>query len=202
MSDLLSKINPFYKFVFVVIFSFVITFIHSLRLNIWIFGICVFLMIVGVPARQYFKALKFLAGVAIMAGSLFVMGLFFGDGSPGMFGAITTEGTQTGFNMASRFLSFAGIGMIFALTTDTYELVKCMRKDAKLPRKFAYGMLCAVNLLPYIVNEYRNARLAFLVRGVRLGPLSAKPLFSMLVNCFRWSEVLSFAMISKGFYEE
>jgi energy-coupling factor transport system permease protein len=77
-----------------------------------------------------------------------------------------------------------------------------MRKDAKLPRKFAYGMLCAVNLFPYIKNEYKNAQLAYLVRGVKLGPLSLKPIFSMLVNCFRWSETLSIAMFSKGFHEE
>jgi len=160
------------------------------------------LILVGVKYDKYIKVLKFLAPVAFMAFSLFVMGLYFGGESGGMFGTVTTESTQTGINMATRFLSFAGIGLIFALTTDPYELVKSMQKDAKLPRKFAYGMLCAVNLLPYIKKEYQDAILAFRVRGVKVGPLSLKPLFSMLVNSFRWSEVLSLAMISKGFHEE
>jgi len=202
MSDFLSKLNPFYKFVFIIVFSTVITFIHSFWLNVWVFGISMLLLLLGVSHTQYKKAAKFLAFVAFMAFSLFVMGLFFAEGQGGMFGTVTTESTQTGLNMATRFLSFAGIGLIFALTTDPYELVKSMQKDAKLPRKFAYGMLCAINLLPYIKREYENAILAFHVRGVKVGPLSLKPLFAMLVNSFRWSEVLSMAMISKGFYEE
>lgn len=202
MTDFLSKINPFYKFAFIILFSTVITFIHSFWLNIWVFGISIFLILIGVKYDKYIKALKFLLPVIFMSFSLFIMGLFFGEGSGGMFGTVTTESTQVGINMATRFLSFAGIGLIFALTTDPYELVKSMQKDAKLPRKFAYGMLCAVNLLPYIKTEYQNAILAFHVRGVKVGPLSLKPLFSMLVNSFRWADVLSIAMISKGFYEE
>ena len=202
MSNFLSRINPFYKFVFIVVFSTVITFMHSLWLNIWVFAISMLLLLIGVEYKHYMKAVKFLAFVFFMATSLFISGLFFGEGTPGIFGTVTTESTQTGINMATRFLSFAGIGLLFALTTDPYELVKSMQKDAKLPRKFAYGMLCALNLLPHIKREYQNAILAFNVRGVRVGPFSLKPLFSMLVNAIRWSEVLSLAMISKGFYEE
>ena len=202
MSDFISRINPFYKFVFIIVFSTVITFIHSLWLNIWVFGVAMLLILTGVKYTQYVKVVKFLLPVAFISFSLFVMGLFFGEGSEGMFGTVTTQSTQTGITMATRFLSFAGIGLVFALTTNPYDLVKSLRKDAKLPRKFAYGMLCAVNLLPYIKTEYQNAIMAFRVRGVRVGVLSIKPLFSMLVNAFRWSEVLSLAMISKGFYEE
>ena len=101
-----------------------------------------------------------------------------------------------------RFFAFAGLGLLFSLTTNPYDLVKAMQKNAKLPRKFAYGMLCAINLMPYIKSEYNNAKLAFQVRGVRVSAFSIKPVFSMLVNCFRWSEVMSIAMFSKGFHEE
>jgi len=202
MSDFLSRVNPLHKFVFVIVFTFVITFIHSFRLNLWVFGLSMLLLVFGVKYTQYVKAAKFLLPAVFMAFSLFVMGLFFAEGSGGVFGTVTTESTQTGFNMATRFLSFAGVGLLFALTTDPYELVKKMQKDAKLPRKFAYGMLCAVNLLPVIRTEYQNAILAFRVRGVRVGAVSPKPLFAMLVNAFRWSETLSIAMISRGFFEE
>jgi energy-coupling factor transporter transmembrane protein EcfT len=92
--------------------------------------------------------------------------------------------------------------MVFSLTTNPYHFVESLQKDAKLKRKFAYGILCAFNLLPHIKNEFQNARLALQVRGVAVGPFSLKPLFSTLVNSIKWSETLSIAMQSKGFHED
>jgi len=202
MSDFLLKINPFYKFVFLLVFTTVITFIHSFWLNVWVFGGSMFLLLIGAPPRKFLRALKFLLPVTVLAASLFMMGTLFGGGASGRFGSISTESTQSGLNMATRLLSFVGLGLLFSQTTDPYELVKSLQKQAKLPRKFAYGMLCAIHLLPHMKQEYQNARLAFQVRGARVGFLSLRPVFSMLVNAFRWSETLSIAMISKGFYEE
>jgi len=202
VSDFLSRINPFYKFLFIILFATVITFIHSFWMNIGVFGGCVLLLVVGARPKQYLRAVKFLLPIGVLAFSMFMMGLLLGGGATGHFGSITLESTQSGINMATRLLSFVGLGLLLSLTTDPYALVKSLQKDAKLPRKFAYGMLCAIHLLPHMKEEYQNAKLAFLVRGVRLGPLSLKPVFSMLVNAFRWSETLSVAMISKGFYEE
>lgn len=202
MTDLLMKINPFYKFLFIILFSTVITFIYSFWLNVWVFAACVFLILVGVPPRKYLLALKILIPVTITAFSLFMMGIFFGRGAGDQFGQITTAATQSGINMATRLYSFVGLGLLLTLSTDLYDLVKSLQKDAKLPRKFAYGMLCALHLFPYMKKEYNQSKLALRVRGARVGVFSLKPLFAMLVNAFRWSEMLSIAMISKGFYEE
>jgi energy-coupling factor transport system permease protein len=202
MSDFLSKLNPFYKFVFIIVFSTALAFTRSLELNVGVFAACMFLLVLGSRPRQWLRAIKFLIPVAFFASSIFMTGARFGNEATGGFGVANLSGAQAGLIMASRFFAFAGMGLLFSLTTNPYDLVKSMRKDAKLPRKFAYGMLCAVNLLPYIRTEYKNARLAFQVRGVKLSVFSIKPVFSMLVNSFRWSEVLSMAMFSKGFYEE
>jgi len=202
LSDFLSKINPFFKFVFIIVFSTVLSFTRSIWINIGVFGICIFLILIGTKLKQYVKAIKFLLPVSFFAFGLFMTGLHFGSDTTSDFGRITLDSTQTGMNMAARFFAFAGLGLVFSLTTEPHDLIKSMRRDAKLPRKFAYGMLCAVNLFPYIKNEYKHAQLAFQVRGVRVGLFSLKPIFSMLVNCFRWSEMLSIAMFSKGFYEE
>jgi len=202
MSDFLLKLNPFYKFVFLLVFTTVITFIHSFWLNVWVFGGSMFLLLIGAPPRRFLRALKFLLPVTVLAASLFMMGTLFGGGATGRFGSVSTESTQSGLNMATRLLSFVGLGLLFSQTTDPYDLVKSLQTQAKLPRKFAYGMLCAIHLLPHMKQEYQNARLAFQVRGARVGFLSLRPIFSMLVNAFRWSETLSIAMISKGFYEE
>lgn len=202
MSDFLSKLNPFYKFVFIIVFSTGLAFTRSMHLNVGVFAACMLLFIIGAPPKQYLRALKILIPVSFFAFSIFMTGVHFGNDATGDFGRTTLAATQSGINMATRFFAYAGLGIVFSLTTDPYELIKSMQKDAKLPRKFSYGMLCAIHLFPYIKNEYKNARLAFLVRGVKLGPLSLKPIFSMLVNCFRWSEMLSIAMFSKGFHEE
>ncbi|MCL2192155.1 MAG: energy-coupling factor transporter transmembrane protein EcfT [Treponema sp.] len=205
MSDFLSKLNPFYKFVLVIVVSTALAFTRSMWLNIGVFGACMFLLIVGARPKQWLRTIKFLIPVTFFAFSIFMTGARFGGDATGGFGVASVArlaGTHAGLNMATRFFAFAGLGLLFSLTTNPYDLVKAMQKNAKLPRKFAYGMLCAINLMPYIKNEYDNAKLAFQVRGVKISVFSIKPVFSMLVNCFRWSEVMSIAMFSKGFHEE
>ncbi|MCL2865010.1 MAG: energy-coupling factor transporter transmembrane protein EcfT [Lachnospiraceae bacterium] len=202
MFNFLSKINPFYKFVFIIVSSTILTFLHFLWLNVAVFGICLLLLFLGAPSKQFLKALKFLIPVSILAFSLFMSGIHFGVDASSELGSVSFESTQNGLNMSTRVFAFASLGLLFALTTDSHALIKSMQKEAKLPRKFAYGMLCAVNLLPYMKQEYQHARLAFLVRGERIHFFSLKPIFSMLVHCFQWSETLSIAMFSKGFYED
>ena len=202
MSDFLSRINPFYKFVAIIVFATALTFWHTFWVNVIVFATCMVLLLFGSRFSQFVKGLKFLIPVSFIAFSLFMSGLHFGVDSASEFGSLTFESTQNGLNMAVRVYSFASLGLLLALTTDSYELVRSMQKDGRLPRKFAYGMLAAVNLLPQIKDEYLKARLAFMVRGEKTSIFSIRPVFSMLVNCFQWSETLSIAMFSKGFHED
>ena len=185
MFNYLHKINPFYKFVTVIVLAVGLTFSPSVYLNVTTFVICIFLLITG--SKKILTAIKVFIPILFMAIGLYISGVNFGGN------------LQSGMTMATRLIAFSGFGMVFSLTTDPYEFMKSLRKDGKLPRKFAYGVLCAFNLIPYIRNEYKNARLALSVRGVKHGVFSMKPLFSMLVNSVRWSEMLSMAMESKGF---
>ena len=202
MSDFLSKLNPFYKFIFIIVSSTVFAFTRSMELNIGVFCACMLLLLLGSRPGSWLRALKFLIPVSLFAFTIFMTGLRFGSEATGGIGVEMLSGRQAGLIMSTRFFAIAGFGLVFALTTNPYELIKRMQKDARLPRKFAYGMLCAINLLPHIKNEYLNARLAFEVRGIKVSVFSIKPVFAMLVNCFRWSETLSIAMHSKGFHEE
>jgi energy-coupling factor transport system permease protein len=202
MSDFLSRINPFFKFVFIIVFSTGFSFTRSMSLNIWVAAVCVFLLLIGARPKQWIRGGKFLIIVAIFAFGIFMTGARFGTEATGGIGVSGLTDTRAGLVMATRFFALAGLGLLFFLTTNPYDLIKSMQKDAKLPRKFAYGILCAINLLPHMKNEYINAKLAFQVRGVKVSACSIKPVFAMLVNCFRWSEVLSIAMFSKGFYED
>ena len=53
--------------------------------------------------------------------------------------------------------------------------------------------------MPGMAREYAQVRTAFAARGLKAGPLSMKPVFTMLVNSVRWSESIAMAMESKGF---
>ena len=201
MTDFLHRLNPFYKFVAIGLIATGLTFVHSFTINIWIFGISIALLIIGTKPKTWWRALKIFIPLAVIGFGIFMSGFIWGDTSESEFGTLTLTSTQTGLNMLSRFFSFAGLGLLISLTTEPFALIKSMQKDGRLPRKFAYGMMAAINLIPHMKSEYQNARLAFAVRGLRVSPLSTKVIFAMLVGCFRWSEMLSIAMHSKGFYE-
>ena len=188
MFNYLFNINPFFKFITVIVLALALTFTSSPWLNLGVFLTCILLLITG--SNKIISALKFCTPILLMAVGLYVSGVNFGGNQ------------QSGLFLATRILAFAGFGMVFSLTTEPYAFMKSLRTDARLPRKFAYGILCAFNLVPYIRQEYNSARLALAVRGVRVRVFSLKPLFSMLVNSVRWSEMLSMAMQSKGFHEE
>ena len=200
MTDFLHRLNPFYKFVVIAAIATGLTFIHSFYINMGVFVLCVLLLLVGTKPTTWWRALKIFAPLALIGFSVFMSGFLWGDTSGAEhLGTLRMRSTQTGFNMLSRFISFAGLGLLISLTTDAFALVKAMQKNGRLPRKFAYGMLAALNLVPHMKAEYDAARLAFAVRGAAALPLSPKVIFAMLVNCFRWSEMLSVAMHSKGF---
>jgi len=194
-------VNPFYKVVVVAGLATGLTFVHSFTINMWIFAITVLLFLLGTKPDTWWRALKISIPLVMVGFSIFMSGLVWGD-ETARFGTVTVSSAQSGLNMLSRFFSFTGFGLLLSLTTDSFDLVKAMQKNGKLPRKFAYGMMAAVNMIPLMVSEYKDARLAFAVRGTRTGPLSPKVLFSMLVNCFRWSEMLATAMHSRGFHED
>ena len=183
----------------VAIVSIILTFIQSYVINMSIFAISTGLLIIGSTPKTWLKALKIFIPIATIGFSIFMSGLIWGADQ---LGGLGLENTQSGLNMLARFFSFAGLGLLLSLTTDSFELIKAMQKNGRIPRKFAYGLLAALNLLPHMKAEYHNAQLAFKVRGMKAGPLSTKVLFAMLVNCFRWSEMLAIAMYSKGFHED
>lgn len=202
MSNFLHRINPFYKFVVVAGLATGLTFVHSFVINMWIFAITVFLFLLGTKLDTWWRAVKISIPLILVGFSIFMSGAIWGGDETARFGTVTVSSAQSGLNMLSRFFSFTGFGLLLSLTTDSFDLVKAMQKNGKLPRKFAYGMMAAINMIPLMISEYRNARLAFAVRGASAGPLSPKVLFAMLVNCFRWSEMLATAMHSRGFHED
>ena len=104
-----------------------------------------------------------------------------------------------GVTQASRVLAYAGLGYLFALTTDRIHMVRSFQRQFHLPQVFAYGLLAAWGVFPHMAMEYKKTMAAFRARGIHVFPLSPALLAPLLVKSVRWSDELSVAMESKGF---
>lgn len=197
----MNAMNPSCKLIGLGLLTVLLPFLHSGAVNLAVFLLCVLLLLL---ARQSPKKLAAcLLPVLLVAAGMFFTGYYFhaGDGAPVRAGSLGIGGAAAcnGLMLSSRVLVIAGLGLLLALTTDPVRLIQSMRQQLRLPAVFAYGLLAAWGIFPHVVREYRQARLAFRVRGVRVSPVSPALLRPLLVKTVRWSEALSVAMESKGF---
>ena len=147
--------------------------------------------------------LLLLVPVALAAAGMFFTGYrFTADGSMPVRSDAFLQGSSNllnGITQLSRVLAYAGLGYLFALTTDRVFMVRSFQKQLHLPQVFAYGLLAAWGIFPHMALEYRRTRAAFKARGIRVFPISPALLAPLLVKSVRWSEELSIAKESKGF---
>lgn len=197
----MKRIDPAMKFVALLLVTLILAWKYSLMLNAAVFFACVVgILSCGVSVR---RLLALLLPILLAALGMFFTGYRFSaaEGLP-----VNTEifhlgssALVNGLTQASRVLAYAGVGYLFALTTDRVNMVKSFQKRFHLPQIFAYGLLAAWGIFPQMMQEYRRTRAAFRARGLSAFPLSPAVLKPLLVKAVRWSEVLSVAMESKGF---
>ena len=208
---MLERWNPTVKAFTVLVCVILLSFEYLVSLNLLVLAVCLLLLIFGsrVPLR---KISVLLLPACIAAFGLFIMGLYYARGSnaqpvdlgslsamPYAVRAALSQNLTTALQLATRLLAYAGLGILFALSTDGDFFIASLLHQCRLSPKFAYGILAAFHLMPGMAREYQQVRTAFAVRGLKTGPLSLKPIFTMLVNSVRWSESIAMAMESKGF---
>ena len=207
----MEKINPSVKAITVLVGAILLSFQYLITLNTIVFLTSMVLLIFFSKARLR-QILLILIPALIVAFGMFMMGLYYARGSsitfeeisaissdPYAIRAAMSHNLQTALQLATRLLAYAGVGILFALTTDGEEFISSLMHQCRLSPQFAYGVLAAVHLLPAMQREYKSVRTAYAVRNVRAGFLSIHPIFTMMVNCVRWSESVAMAMESKGF---
>lgn len=203
----MEHLNPFYKAVTILVCGLLMSFCYSVQLSLAVFALCLGALLLASRARAA-SVLKILLPAVIAALSLFFAGLWNTNGTaaPAAAGSLnfalaaaSSHSLYNALQLGSRVMAFAGLGSLFALTTDGEDFVASLIHQGRIPPKFAYGVLASFHLLPEIRREYGDARLACRVRGMKLSPLSLKPVFTALVNAIRWSESVAMAMESKGF---
>lgn len=211
----IEKVNPSIKMLTGLAGVILLAFQYNIYLNATVFLISLGMLLFLSKAR-----LKIICGTLIpalvAAGGLFLMGIYYAKGNsvtqavssvemenissmPYILRAAGSQNLETALQLSTRLLAFAGLGLLFALTTDGEQFTSSLMHQCHLKPKFAYGLLAAVNLMPNIVRELKNVQLAYRVRGFRVNILSFKVIFTMMVNSIRWSESVAMALESKGF---
>ncbi|HWV24198.1 MAG TPA: energy-coupling factor transporter transmembrane component T [Thermomicrobiales bacterium] len=190
----MRSINPSCKLVGLIIVTIALAAARDPLVNAIVFVACLLLLAIArVPFRHV--AMR-MAPLVLVACGLFMTGYRFGRED---VGAIGDPALMNGLILSSRVLAFAGIGFLFALTTDKLDLVHSLQQQFRLPPGYAYALVAAWNLLPDLEREYQRTRFAFEARGLNPRPLSPSLLKPMLVKTVLWSQALAMAMESRGF---
>ncbi|MCQ2436931.1 MAG: energy-coupling factor transporter transmembrane protein EcfT [Clostridia bacterium] len=207
----LEKLNPSVKAATVLICVILLSFQYIIALNVTVFVVSLLLLLFFSDAKPK-RLFAILIPAFVAAFGLFMMGLYYSRGGsitdvemksldsvPFAVRAAASRNLTTALQLSTRLLSYAGFGILFALTTDGEYFVTSLMHQCHLSPKFAFGILAAFHLMPGMEREYKNVQTAFRTRGIHVGAFSMKVIFAMLVNCIRWSESVAMAMESKGF---
>lgn len=102
--------------------------------------------------------------------------------------------------MALRTVTFAALGIVFALGVELEELLLVLEQKG-LPANFVYGLLVVVHGLPAIRQEVADLREAALYKGRRLSFWSPLLYFKTIVTAFEWQKNYTEAMYAHGYTE-
>lgn len=205
----LEKLEPTVKACTGLVCVVLLSFQYLVSLNLAVFVLSLLLLLLCSKARGM-QVLKLLTPAFAAAFGLFITGYFHGRGvqtedlqkiaaMPYAVRAAMSAGLYPALQLSTRLLAYAGLGMLFVLTTDGEYLIFSLMHRCRLTPKFAYGILAAIRLMPNMVREFKTVRLAFRARGMKIRWYSLPPVFTMLVNSIRWSQCVAMAMESKGF---
>ncbi|MBY6035829.1 energy-coupling factor transporter transmembrane protein EcfT [Fictibacillus nanhaiensis] len=166
----LHKVNPSFKLICItLLFLFVLT-IHNLNFMI-MFTIAIALLFILFTGQSLKRILLFLLPFMLIFLSTALSMIFFGKGETTLFKwglvHVTEESLFRGIHIGFRALSFALMGLTFALTTRPVLLFYSLMQQLKLPPKYAYSFMAAIRLIPIMIEEFQTIRYARKVRGLQ-----------------------------------
>ena len=198
----MKSLNPACKLIGLVVPTLLLAGLHHPAVNLAVFAVCLAALLLS---RANVKVLAgALLPVLLVAVGMFSTGYHFhaGAGMPinAAAQALTGAAVWNGLVLGSRVLAFAGLGLLFVLTTDRILLVRSLQQQLRLPPVFAYGLLAALgHPAQYDGGVQAHPRRLCRPRIHRVFPVSPALLKPLLVKSVRWSEELSIAMESRGF---
>ncbi|MDR0519269.1 MAG: energy-coupling factor transporter transmembrane protein EcfT [Clostridiales Family XIII bacterium] len=197
----MRRLNPVCKFFGILATAVVLSLFYVPMLNLGVFAACLLAAACSrVPLRHACAIL--LPALLIAVGMFFSAYHFSADTAMGAHSGMFTDArVWNGLLLAGRLMGFAGLGMLFTLTTNQIDFIRALNTQLKLPARFAYGIIAAWGMFPRMAREYSKTRSSFRARGLRAGFVSPALLLPLLVKSVRWSESMAVAMESKGFGE-
>ena len=146
----MKSLNPACKLIGLVVPTLLLAGLHHPAVNLAVFAVCLAALLLS---RANVKVLAgALLPVLLVAVGMFSTGYHFhaGAGMPinAAAQALTGAAVWNGLVLGSRVLAFAGLGLLFVLTTDRILLVRSLQQQLRLPPVFAYGLLAAWGILP------------------------------------------------------
>ena len=168
----MKSLNPACKLIGLVVPTLLLAGLHHPAVNLAVFAVCLAALLLS---RANVKVLAgALLPVLLVAVGMFSTGYHFhaGAGMPinAAAQALTGAAVWNGLVLGSRVLAFAGLGLLFVLTTDRILLVRSLQQQLRLPPVFAYGLLAAWGILPNMMEEYKRC-LLYTSRGFTDGKM-------------------------------
>lgn len=205
----MRKLNPAYKLLTLTIASLMLSVTYNTELNL-VVAVCAFLVTVCTPGTNRKGLALAMIPFLIAAFGMFMTGVLFPSGAviqgeeAALFNnrVVYAASLDAAFQLASRVLAFGGLGMMFAFTSSSMDLIMSLMQQFHLPPKFAYGILAAYHFFPVVRSEFSIVGTALRVRGIKASPVSPKRIFPMLVHALERSESLAMAMESRGFQND
>ncbi|WP_059105737.1 energy-coupling factor transporter transmembrane component T family protein [Shouchella shacheensis] len=204
----LTRINPSLKLILTLALFIVLVFIHNPNVLVLFFAGSTVLLFAfsGHPIR--YVLLYTAPFILIFVSSASAM-TFFGQGETTWFEwglvHITEESFYRGMHLGVRALSFAVLGLLFALTTKPVLLFYSLMQQLKLPSRYAYAFMASIRMLPIMVTEFQTLRHALAIRGLQFrgmrGLYQKLKFFTipLLAQAIRRSQRIAVAMEAKHF---
>lgn len=145
----IEKWNPCVKAFTILVSVILLSFSYVIQLNILVFGISLFFLFFFSDAKIK-HILAILAPAMIAAFGLFMMGLYYARGNsitsvemeslsavPYTVRAAMSQNLETALQLSTRMLAYAGMGILFALSTDGELFIYSLMHQCRLSPKFA-----------------------------------------------------------------
>ena len=111
---------------------------------------------------------------------------------------LTAPAVQAGLALALRVVAIAAVGVAWSRVTDPTHLADALVQQARLPDRFAYGALAALQAIPWLAEDLIALREARRIRGLRAS-WHPRVLVGLLVLAIRRADRLAVAMDARGF---
>jgi energy-coupling factor transport system permease protein len=111
---------------------------------------------------------------------------------------LTEPALAAGLALGLRVVAIAAVGVAWGRVTDPTHLADALVQQARLPHRFAYGALAALQTIPWLAEDLVALREARRMRGLRAS-WHPRVLVGLLVLAIRRGDRLAIAMDARGF---